>query len=406
MNDHSRLWVRVALINLCIVATLGMTMRYKIGFEFPFLNQKYLQEAHSHFAFTGWISHSLFFLLVSVFRNNLLIIKQKIYNSLIVANLVCAYGMLVSFLIQGYGPVSIIISALSIIVGYVFSYFAIKDALRLPPDHPGKYWIIAAIFFSILSTFGTFVLSYMATSHQLNEKIYLASIYFYLHFQYNGWFLFACMALFMDRIKKILSNPKPFRFSFWLFFLAGIPAYFLSTLWANLLLWLYIFVILAAISQLVGWWILTRIFFVNREKLKSLFPQPAIILFTIISLAFSFKLLLQLGSTIPAISKLAFGFRPIVIAYLHLVLLLIISMFILTFMYGTGLIQQTKRSRVSLLTFAAGVLLNEVVLAAQGIGAFSYTIIPYANEMLFGISVLLWGSAVFLMAAQFKQVQG
>lgn len=49
-------WVRLSLINLLLVALMGILMRYKIGFEFPLFNQKNIQHAHSHFAFTGWIS--------------------------------------------------------------------------------------------------------------------------------------------------------------------------------------------------------------------------------------------------------------------------------------------------------------------------------------------------------------
>ncbi|MFZ1675909.1 MAG: hypothetical protein WAT91_01470, partial [Saprospiraceae bacterium] len=310
MNTNSKVWVRIALINLCIVATLGTIMRYKIGFEFPFLNQKYLQEAHSHFAFTGWITHSLYFLIVIVFRNNLTSINEKIYHRLIIINLICAYGMLISFLCQGYGPVSIVISVLSILTGYVYAWCAFKDAVRLPRDHPAKNWIKAALFFSVLSTFGTFALSYMATTTEFNETAYLGSIYFFLHFQYNGWFLFACMGLFMDRIKDIISDPKTARYSFWLFFLAGIPAYFLSTLWAHLPVWLYAIVILSAFLQVFGWLMIIRIVRAKMEKLKLLFPKTALVLLLVIGLAFTFKLLLQLGSTVPAISQLAFGFRP------------------------------------------------------------------------------------------------
>ena len=107
-------WIRIAVINLAIVAVLGAVMRYKIGFALPFLDQKFLQEAHSHFAFTGWITHTLYFLLVNVFRSSLPSIHEKGYRLLILGNLLTAYGMLVSFAIQGYGPVSIVF-ALSLI---------------------------------------------------------------------------------------------------------------------------------------------------------------------------------------------------------------------------------------------------------------------------------------------------
>jgi hypothetical protein len=59
-----KFWIRVAIINLLIVAFLGVVMRYKIGFEFPYLNQKNLQHAHSHFAFGGWISMMIMVLML------------------------------------------------------------------------------------------------------------------------------------------------------------------------------------------------------------------------------------------------------------------------------------------------------------------------------------------------------
>ena len=52
-------WIRISLFNLLVVALLGVLMRYKIGFSFPFFDQKYLQHAHSHFAFAGWVSQML-----------------------------------------------------------------------------------------------------------------------------------------------------------------------------------------------------------------------------------------------------------------------------------------------------------------------------------------------------------
>ena len=64
MTFNAKFWLKFSLINLLIVALLGLLMRYKIGFEFPFFNQKNLQHSHSHFAFAGWISHTLMVLMV------------------------------------------------------------------------------------------------------------------------------------------------------------------------------------------------------------------------------------------------------------------------------------------------------------------------------------------------------
>ncbi len=215
-------WVRIAVINLAIVALLGTIMRYKIGFALPFLDQKFLQESHSHFAFTGWITHTLYFLLVNIFRSSLPSIDEKAYRLLILFNLLTAYGMLISFAIQGYGPVSIVFASLSIIIGYLFVWRALKDAGRLPDSHPGKNWIKAALWFSVLSTLGTMVLSWMMATRQYDQETYLASVYFYLHFQYNGWFLFACFGIFLDSIRHFNLNEKLVRYSFFFFGIADL----------------------------------------------------------------------------------------------------------------------------------------------------------------------------------------
>ncbi len=402
MKLDSKVWVRFSLINLSIVAVLGTLMRYKIGFALPYFDQKFLQEAHSHFAFAGWITHTLYFLLVNVFRAALPEINEKRYTRLILLNLVSAYGMVISFSMQGYGPVSLTFSTLSVLTGYAFSWAALKDAGRLPVDHPGKNWIKVALWFGILSTFGTMVLSWMMATRQYDQNTYLGSVYFYLHFQYNGWFLFACFGIFMDRIRHFTQEPNLARKSFLLFALAGIPAYFLSTLWANIPGWLYVFVLVAAVTQVVGWWFFIRFIRKNLDALSATFSKTVRLLFLVVALALTLKLFLQLGSTHPEISKLAYGFRPIVIAYLHLVLLLIISAFLLTFMFGTGLIRSNVASKLAILTFTSGAILNELVLAVQGIWAFSYTIIPLANEMLFGIALILMLSAIVLFSSQLK----
>ena len=64
MHFNSKFWLKFSLLNLLIVALIGLLMRYKIGFEFPFFDQKHLQHSHSHFAFSGWISHTLMVLMI------------------------------------------------------------------------------------------------------------------------------------------------------------------------------------------------------------------------------------------------------------------------------------------------------------------------------------------------------
>ncbi|MBP6758690.1 MAG: hypothetical protein KA133_05510, partial [Flavobacterium sp.] len=247
----------------------------------------------------------------------------------------------------------------------------------------------AALFFNIISSLGTFYLAYIMASKNIVQDLYHCSIYYYLHFQYNGWFFFACMGLAWGFLNIRKSEHPFYKTSFQLFAAACVPAYFLSTLWLDLPLWLYVITVLAALIQVFTWFKLLLILVkTKKDSLQNYAPLLRYVLW-FVSFAVSIKLVLQLGSTIPVVSQLAFGFRPIVIAYLHLVLLAIMSLFVLFYIYANHLIIINKNIKYGILLFSIGVLLNEIVLAVQGIASFSYIPIPYVNSILFGIAIIL-----------------
>jgi len=390
MTLNTKFWLKISLLNLCIVAALGVLMRYKIGFEFPYLDQKHLQHSHSHFAFAGWLGHTLMVLMVYFLQTKITNFKGNKYKNIIIFNLICSYGMLVSFIIEGYGLVSIILSTASIVVSYVFGYRFIKDLKLLDDDLLAKSWFKAAIFFNIISSLGTFYLAYMMASKNVVQDWYLSSIYYYLHFQYNGWFFFACMGLAFGFLNLRKSEHSFYETSFKLFAIACVPAYFLSTLWLDLPLWIYITTVIVSIIQVFAWFKLLAVLLKARKNALENYSPLLRYILMFVSFALSIKLILQLGSTIPFISNLAFGFRPIVIAYLHLVLLAIITLFIFFYIYANHLIFISKKIKYGILLFSIGVLLNEIVLAVQGLASFSYTTIPYVNEILFGVAIILF----------------
>jgi hypothetical protein len=400
MGFNSKFWLRISVMNLLIVALLGLLMRYKIGFEFPFFNQKNILHSHSHFAFSGWISNTLMVLMI-LFLEKKITQKRttfsKNYNQILLANLICAYGMLIAFIIQGYGAISISFSTISIIVSYTFGYRFWKDLKLVEKEDLSVNWFKGAIFFNVISSAGTFFLAYMMATKNIYQNEYLASIYYYLHFQYNGWFFFACMGLLFYFFNLKTTQNSFYNKVFWWFFLACIPAYFLSTLWLNLPSWLYFLIIIAAVIQVYAWFKL--LFILYKEKQISLKNYPLFLRYLLLFVGFSLtiKLLLQLGSVIPALSQLAFGFRPIVIAYLHLILLAIISLFLLFYIFTQHLLSFSKGVKNGLLIFSLGIFLNEFFLAIQGIAAFSYTLIPKINELLFiAALIMVFGLGIIL----------
>lgn len=405
MKLNVNFWLKFSLLNLCIVALLGVLMRYKIEFELPYFDQKNLQHSHYNFAFSGWISHTLILLMVQYLQTKIDFFNGKKYKFIIISNLICSYGILISFIIPDYDLFSIFFSTLSLFVTYIFCYQFIKDLKQLDNDFLAKNWFKAALAFNVLSSLGSIYLTYMMISKDIVQDIYLSSVYFHLHFQYNGWFFFACMGLFYGFLNLKKSEHPFFKTSFTLFAIACIPAYFLSTLWLDLPIWLYAITIAAAFIQVFTWFkfliILTKI----RNRFKENYATSLQYILLFVGLALSVKLLLQLGSTIPSVSQLAFGFRPIVIAYLHLVLLAIITLFLLFYIYASHFILITKKIKSGLLLFSFGVLLNEIILAAQGITSFSYTAIPYVNKSLFITALLLLLGIVYTTYYSLKKTK-
>ena len=396
MNLNIKYWVKFSLFNLLLVASLGLLMRYKIVFEFPFLNQKNLQHSHSHFAFAGWVSQTLFILMVHFLSKQNALINLEKYKKVFIANLICAYVMLFSFIIQGYGLISITFSTLSLVVSFWFAFLYFKDLKLIAKDNLAKNWFKAALFFNIISSLGTFALAYMMATKNIPQDFYLSSIYFYLHFQYNGWFWFACVGLFVSQLIPNLILEKANKTIFNWFFISCIPAYLLSILWFDLPIWIYITAIISAIFQIGAWTIFVKKVIPSFVKKHSLTPFYKWIYISIVA-CITLKFMLQLASTVPIIGTLAFGFRPIIIAYLHLVLLAIISSFLLVYLCTNQLVIQNNTINKTLAVFIIGIFLNEIVLGIQGIASFSYTLIPYANEMLFGVAIILF-SSIFSVA--------
>jgi hypothetical protein len=365
-------------------------------YPLTFVDQKHLLHGHSHFAFAGWITQAIMSLLVSYLVKQQGENKYKKYIWLLYANLITAYGMLIAFPIEGYGLFSIIFSTSSIIVSYFFAFYYWRDLNKLTFKSASNSWFKAAVLFNALSSLGAFALTIMMVAKVIHQNWYLAAEYFYLHFQYNGWFFFACMGLFTAFVSRHTVSENALKKIFRLFAFAVVPAYFLSALWMNIPVWVYVLVIIAAFAQVIGWLWFVTIIRKNWNRLKPKISTTSKYILACSAVALTAKLLLQLGSTIPSLSDLAFGFRPIVIGYLHLVLLGVITLFLLGSMFSEDYFYKNKRSVTGVFIFAGAVILNEILLMVQGVAAITYTAIPFINEMLLGSALLLFTGALLM----------
>lgn len=391
-------WFRFALLSLFLVAFLGFIMRYKLAFSFPFLDQKHTMHAHSHLAFTGWVSHALFTIITALCVS----LQSRRIIWILSLNVIAAIGMMISFLIQGYGPVSIGFSTLSIAVGVSFALHIRKSKVELNPTH--YLLLVWANVFNVLSSIGPFALAFLMINHISNQGAYMASLYFFLHFQYNGWFILGVLFLFLLFLPTLFDENPPLNVGIKLIIASVIPGYALSVLWLNHDLILYPIAIVAAVLQLFGWYHILEVVYRNRKLIRSTFSKTAITIIQLAGLALIIKVVLQTLSVIPGMSDLVFGFRPIVIGYLHLVLLGIITLSLLAFGIQLRWIKENKSARISLSIFIAGILLNEIFLMIQGLGGifyYSFSALPYL--LLFAALSLCIGAGGVAYSSLYKQ---
>ncbi|MEJ7693095.1 hypothetical protein [Daejeonella sp.] len=382
-------WLQISFLNLLLVSVLGFILRYKIAFSLPIVDQKNVLHSHSHFAFNGWVSQTLMLLLIYYLSSQL---REQIwarYKWFVYANLITAYGMMVAFFLQGYAFYSISFSTLSIIVSVLFAISFWRDLNRISGKSVSHLWFRSALIFSVFSALGPFSLAYLMAIKQADQNLYLASVYFFLHFQYNGWFFFAGMGLLTNQLQTDPYSSKKLYYAFYLFCAACIPAYFLSILWMPLAGQIYYLLITAVLAQLIGWSLTVGVIIKNSKLLSEKWPKAGRVLLILSAIAFTIKLILQSGSIHPQLSQLTYGFRPIIIGYLHLVLLGVTTIFIIGYIISLKLIMLSKKVIVGVSIFVAGVIINEVLLLIQGVAALNYSVIPHIQILLFGAAIIL-----------------
>ena len=398
-------WLKFSVFNFLIVALLGVTMRYKILYSMPFLDQKHLQEAHSHFAFYGWITNVIYVLILNYMHKINAQIDLKKYEKLIVVNLIASFTMLGAFLYGGYFWVSIAGSTVALLCSFVFFFFFVRDAKKIQDF--SKLWFLAGLFFAVISSVGVFNLGYMMMSKTATQDLYLASEYYYLHFQYNGFFIFSCIGFLLFSMKQAGSgiSEKQNKLIFWLLFVGCVIGYGLSVLWMKMPVSIFAVIVVATIMQTIGAVLL--FVFIKKNWTNLVLKWSSMHRFVLLYAGFAFavKIALQLGSTIPALNQFAFGFRNVVIAYLHLVLLMCIATFLVNQILATHYFTITNKLLMGFKLLLLGIFLNELILGLMGVFSIKYISIPFANEMLLGVSVLMFASIfwIFLHLKSFKK---
>ena len=386
-----------SLVYLLIIAVLGFFLRSFTAdlLSLDFIKEyKYVVHAHSHIALLGWVYLGLTSFIVYFYTPIQAV--QNHYHKIFWATQVCLIGMLIFFPIQGYAFFSILFSTLFLIVSYVFLGFIVK---HVDTQHKTKNSFILikhSLFYMVLSSIGPWVLGGIMSTLGKESVWYKLSIYFYLHFQYNAWFLLAIIGLvYFVLERENTSIAKNSISTFLYFFHSGvILTFFIYCLWANSDGSLYILSnlgsLLLGLSFLVLWKSIRQYLKAFYQKLSA--SHKCIIGFIVF--AFLMKYILQTLSGIPYFADIVATNLDLVIGYLHWYFLGVVSLFLLFFASYLGWIRLSNLSLV--LYFIAFVSTEFLIFYRAGIIAFQWPFLPDLNLYL-AVGSLFFSLAVIVI---------
>lgn len=391
-------YIKTAFLYFVLISIIGTILRLMAIADLPF-NYKFLLHTHSHIAFLGWVYTALFAAFISSFltteqQNN------KSYKRQFILAQAATIGMLFSFPIQGYGAVSITFSTLHILIYYWFAAKFLKDVKQnVFISNTVRNFIKAAFLFMIISSFGPFSLGPIMLKTGQGSDLYFNAIYFYLHFQYNGWFTFSIFALLFHlfEIKQIHYNKQYAKLFFCFLFIACIPSYFLSILWTQPSSTFYLIGIVSATLQLIALIYFILLVLALKSKITKTVFAWSKFLALLVLLSFSLKIILQLFSAFPYFADLAYKLHDLIIAYLHLVLIGFVTFFLMAYFIERNLLKLNGYTKTGLAFLLLGFFAIELILVAQSsLFWLQSGSLPYYSYLLVSASLITIIAAVLI----------
>ncbi|HLQ97934.1 MAG TPA: hypothetical protein VK135_04535 [Candidatus Dormibacteraeota bacterium] len=387
-----KIFIHISFFFFMITALSGLLMRVTPFVNLSFIPYGNVLHAHSHIAILGWAFLGSFLILLAVLWPS---IKNKLHSILLTITLsITSVLMFIAFLIQGYGLYSIILSTIHIFIEYwaiIFIYQQLKIQKRR--SSIGTLFIKGSLITLFISSLGPFILAYISANQLQDSVLFDMAIYFYLHFQYNGWLTLFLIGTFLLILGQHNIHPQVplLKRGFWIYFIALFPWYFNSILWIDLGAYSNIFAMFGSIGQWIGIFLMILGIGHAWVSYQTKLSKLTMICLTITFILLCIKSTMELGLIFPSLASLVYETRSVIIGYLHLTLLGFISFFILSQYQMIKTIAITKKVvYISLIIFFSGFILNELLLFTMGLASWlELTPVPYYFEGLLIASLLL-----------------
>lgn len=388
---------QVAIGFFLLASILGALMRYIYLREVVFLDYKHILHAHSHLGMLGWGFTSLAGALVLTLLEK--VASIQVYRNALIGNAIAGVGMFFTFLIQGYGPVSIAFCTVHIIVVYYFAWHFLKDCHRIPGSMAVKFgkW---SVYFMLISTVGLWAIAPVSVLLSKLHPLYFASIQFFLHFQFNGWFTYGILALLFHHLERNGHTVRLPVGTFAVLQASVILTYALSITWSTPENVLFYLNSAGVLLQLLAFgWLWKGL---SRGG-QFAFNGRSIVtwMFRVGILSLGFKVLVQAAVAIPYIAKISYTIRNFVIGFIHLTMLGAFSLTLLAILLHQKILPDTKWSLNGYRLLILGFACTEVLLFLQGILLWAKLgFIPCYFEILF-IATLTLPLALTLVYSSF-----
>jgi hypothetical protein len=348
---------KTTIVFLFIAASLGLTLRLIQGGAVPG-HFKHILHTHSHIALLGWLYNAGFVLIQYVILNK----KGSPLNTVFWLSQLTFLGMLFSFPVQGYAFASITFSTLYLFCSYALVYYLFRYSNELDNKAVAGLLKWSGVYL-VFSSIGPFALGLIMAKGLNDTYWYKLSIYWFLHFLYNGFFALIVFAYLIQKLKSSVNQNAIYR----LMAFSVIPLYTLSVLWLAPNWSLYLAALMGSVFQLMAFYLLLK-----EPNFKKLFENKvARQLFGLAIAAYALKMIFQVVSVLPTIQ--VFLLETVsysVIGFIHLVMLGFFTLFFFALFIESKFLKMSVLVKVGLQLLVAGILLSEGLLFMQSIAIY------------------------------------
>jgi hypothetical protein len=356
-------WFHIAFLNLFLAAIIGVLLRGMFIWEIPFVRFRPWLHGHSHTALLGWLFIGTVVVLIHDGGRGALTTRLR---QLLLGLQGAVLLMLVSFPLQGYGAVSITASTLHMVLAFWVLAILWRSSRSWPAAGSGRLTRWAIVLFG-LSTLGVLAIGPIIATGNQGKEIYYWAVQFFLHFQFNGWFWFAAMAIGARWAERQGFKLHLDRLTLGLWIASAVLTYALAIAWSEPHPAVFATVSLAVALQV---WAAVRTLSLLRRftaPAQEQFPRWARVLVGIALVSMALKVLVQASVAVPAVAIMAFTLRHYVMGFIHMNTLGTMTMLLLAYaVVYTWCDLRQGLARTGLVLLIAGILLSELLLFAQG----------------------------------------